>query len=45
MKTMKPRQKAGEARERLESQLKKPIVSSDNFLGLKGAESTDALPE
>jgi DNA-damage-inducible protein D len=36
---------AGEARERLESQLKKPIVSSDNFLGLKGEETTDTLPE
>jgi DNA-damage-inducible protein D len=35
---------AGEARERLESQLKKPVVSSDNFLGLKGGETPDSLP-
>jgi DNA-damage-inducible protein D len=36
---------AGEARLRLEQVTKKPVVSSDNFLGLKGGEATDALPE
>ncbi len=36
---------AGEARLRLEQVTKKPVVSSDNFLGLKGGEITDALPE
>ena len=35
---------AGEARERLESQLKKPVVSSENFLGLKG-DDTPLLDE
>jgi DNA-damage-inducible protein D len=36
---------AGEARLRLEQVTKKPVVSSDNFLGLKGGKPTDALPE
>jgi DNA-damage-inducible protein D len=36
---------AGEARLRLEQVTKKPVISSDNFLGLKGGEATDALPE
>jgi DNA-damage-inducible protein D len=36
---------AGEARLRLEQVTKKPVVSSDNFLGLKGGEATDALPK
>jgi DNA-damage-inducible protein D len=36
---------AGEARERLESQLKKPIVSSENFLGLKGNDKSGELSE
>lgn len=35
---------AGEARERLESQLKKPVVSADNFLHLKGGNKPDELP-
>lgn len=38
-------QMAGEARERLEAQLKKPVVSSDNFLSLKGGDKPDALAE
>ena len=38
-------QMAGEARERLETQLKKPIVSSDNFLSLKGGDKLDVLEE
>jgi DNA-damage-inducible protein D len=36
---------AGEARQRLESQLKKPVVSSDNFSGLKGGDKASELPE
>jgi DNA-damage-inducible protein D len=36
---------AGEARSRLEQVTKKAVVSSENFLGLKGGEVTDALPE
>jgi DNA-damage-inducible protein D len=38
-------QMAGEARQRLENQLKKPIVSSENFLDLKGNDKPDALGE
>jgi DNA-damage-inducible protein D len=36
---------AGEARLRLEQVTKKPVVSSDNFLGLKGGKVTEGLPE
>jgi DNA-damage-inducible protein D len=36
---------AGEARLRLEQVTKKPVVSSDNFLGLKGGETASELPE
>lgn len=35
---------AGEARERLEAHLKKPVVSSDNFLHLKGLDALEELP-
>jgi prophage antirepressor-like protein len=36
---------AGEARLRLEQVTKKPVVSSDNFLGLKGGEANNDLIE
>jgi DNA-damage-inducible protein D len=35
----------GEARERLENQLKKPVVSAENFLGLVGEEKRNELSE
>jgi hypothetical protein len=36
---------AKEAKERVEAQLKKPVVSSDNFLHLKDGNKPDELPE
>ena len=36
---------AGEARLRLEQITKKPVVSSDNFLGLKGGDAASKLPK
>jgi DNA-damage-inducible protein D len=36
---------AGAARLRLEQVTKKPVVSSDNFLGLKGGDVSSELPE
>jgi DNA-damage-inducible protein D len=36
---------ASEARERVEAQLKKPVVSTQNFLNLDKGENTVALPE
>lgn len=36
---------AGDARKRLEAHLKKPIVSSNNFLGLKRRDTPDELGE
>jgi DNA-damage-inducible protein D len=35
---------ASEAKERVEAQLKKPVVSSQNFLGLLGGDKFDELP-
>lgn len=36
---------AGDARRKLEKDKGIKVVSSDNFLGLKAAESSDELPE
>jgi hypothetical protein len=36
---------AGEARRNLEKKLGETVVSSDNYLGLKGREGASELPE
>jgi hypothetical protein len=36
---------AGEARRNLEKKLGEKVVSSDNFLGLKGSDTPSELPE